>query len=82
MGTLTAWQSCRQFGGDHGCEQPAMSLMAMAVAAHRFEVFGEGDELGDVMHRTGGVADRALRMLPVAFTAATATRILRRSLSA
>jgi hypothetical protein len=68
-----------QFEGGVGGEQPGHVLDGDGVATHLRHAAGELDEVRDVMHRAGGIADRAFGMLAGGLTASTETRRLRRS---
>ena len=62
---------CLQRFDQLGCrvwrEQPGHILDRDGVAAHGFELARHGDEVANVMHRAGGVAQRAFRVLAGGF---------------
>ena len=55
-------QGCYQFEGGVGREQTGHILDAKGIAAQCFQFTGQQDELRNVMHRTGGIADTAFGM--------------------
>ena len=52
-----------QFRSGVGREQAGHIFDGHGVATHGFEFFGQGHEMRNVVHRAGGVANRAFGML-------------------